>query len=61
MPFPKLDEVLHCVKEAKYFASADCLKGYWQVGLTDRASELLAFQGFSSSFLLKRHVAPSEK
>lgn len=41
---PVLEEVLHELKDAKFFTKADLSSGYWHVELTEEASELTSFQ-----------------
>ena len=42
-PLPRLDNCIDTVGGAKYVTKLDLLKGYWQVPLTSRASEISAF------------------
>ena len=42
-PMKRIDDLVDQVSGAKFLTSLDLLKGYWQVGLTDRAREASAF------------------
>lgn len=42
-PLPRLDDCIDTIGAAKYVTKLDLLKGYWQVPLTSRASEISAF------------------
>ena len=42
-PIPRLDDCIDQVGHAKFLSKFDLLKGYWQVGLTDRARTVSAF------------------
>lgn len=42
-PLPRMDDCVDRVGSAKYVTKLDLLKGYWQVPLTKRASEISAF------------------
>ena len=42
-PLPRLDDCIDTVGSARYVSKLDLLKGYWQVPLTARASEISAF------------------
>ena len=42
-PIPRVDDCIDQVGSAKFISKFDMLKGYWQVGLTDRAREVSAF------------------
>ena len=42
-PLPKLDEVVHSLKGARCFASADNTKGYWQFPLAEASKRYTAF------------------
>lgn len=42
-PLPCLEDCVDRVGSAKYVTKLDLLKGYWQVPLTPRASEISAF------------------
>ncbi len=42
-PLPRMDDCVDRVGSAKYVTKLDLLKGYWQVPLTPRASEISAF------------------
>ncbi len=48
-PLPRIDDCIDKVGPAKFVTKLDLLKGYWQVPLTLRASEISAF--FNSGFL----------
>lgn len=43
-PFPRIEDILHCLSGAECFGSFDLVKGFWQFPLTERASKRLAFQ-----------------
>lgn len=42
-PLPRMDDCVDCMGSAKYVTKLDFLKGYWQVPLTKRASDISAF------------------
>ncbi len=42
-PLPRIDECIDNVGAAKFVSKLDMLKGYWQVSLTPRASDISAF------------------
>lgn len=42
-PLPRMEDCIDRVGSAKYVTKLDLLKGYWQVPLTPRASEISAF------------------
>lgn len=42
-PLPRIEDCIDRVGAAKYVTKLDLLKGYWQVPLTPRASEISAF------------------
>ncbi len=42
-PLPRIDDCVDRIGQAKFVTKLDLLKGYWQVPLTDRASEISAF------------------
>lgn len=42
-PLPRMEDCVDRVGNAKYVTKLDLLKGYWQVPLTQRASEISAF------------------
>ncbi len=42
-PLPCIDDCIDSLGAAKYITKLDLLKGYWQVPLTERASEISAF------------------
>ncbi len=42
-PLPRIDDCVDRIGQAKFVIKLDLLKGYWQVPLTDRASEISAF------------------
>ena len=42
-PIPRLLDCIYKIGNAKYISDFDCLKGYWQLQLTDRAREVSAF------------------
>ena len=42
-PIPRIDDCIDKVGNSKYVTKFDLLKGFWQVPLTDRAKEVLAF------------------
>ena len=42
-PLPKLDEVIHLLKGARCFASADNTKGYWQFPISDASKRYTGF------------------
>ncbi|XP_076876436.1 uncharacterized protein LOC143525877 [Brachyhypopomus gauderio] len=42
-PIPRIDDCVDRVGHAQFVTKLDLLKGYWQVPLTDRASEISAF------------------
>lgn len=42
-PLPRMDDCVDRVGSAKYVTKLDLLKGYWQVPLTQRASDISAF------------------
>ena len=42
-PIPRVDDCIDRIGHAKYVSKFDLLKEYWQVPLTQRAQELLAF------------------
>ncbi|XP_036419554.1 uncharacterized protein LOC118803140 isoform X1 [Colossoma macropomum] len=42
-PLPRIDDCVDRVGSAKYVSKLDLLKGYWQVPLTARASDISAF------------------
>ena len=42
-PLPRMDDCIDRVGSAKFVTKLDLLKGYWQVPLTPRASEISAF------------------
>ena len=42
-PMKRIDDLVDEVSAAKFLTSVDLLKGFWQVGLTDRAREASAF------------------
>ncbi len=42
-PIPRMEDCVDCVGNAKFVTKLDLLKGYWQVPLTERASEISAF------------------
>ena len=42
-PIPRVDDCIDRVGHAKFISKFDFLKGYWQVGLTERAKALSAF------------------
>ena len=42
-PIPRVDDCIDQVGNAKFISKFDMLKGYWQVGLTERAREVSAF------------------
>ena len=42
-PLPRMEDCVDRVGAAKFVTKLDLLKGYWQVPLTDRASEISAF------------------
>ncbi|KAL6467197.1 hypothetical protein MHYP_G00250010 [Metynnis hypsauchen] len=42
-PLPRMEDCVDCVGSAKFVTKLDLLKGYWQVPLTSRASDISAF------------------
>ena len=42
-PLPRIDDCVDRIGSAAYVSKLDLLKGYWQVPLTSRASEISAF------------------
>ena len=40
VPIPRLLDCIDMIGNAKYISDFDCLKGYWQLSLTDRAREV---------------------
>ena len=42
-PIPRIDDCIDSIGNAKYITKFDMLKGYWQVGMTDKAREVSAF------------------
>lgn len=42
-PLPRIEDCIDSVGSAAYVSKLDLLKGYWQVPLTERASEISAF------------------
>ncbi|KAL0189954.1 hypothetical protein M9458_017053, partial [Cirrhinus mrigala] len=42
-PLPRVEDCVDRVGSARYVTKLDLLKGYWQVPLTPRASEISAF------------------
>lgn len=42
-PLPRIDDCVDRIGQAKFVTKLELLKGYWQVPLTDRASEISAF------------------
>ncbi len=42
-PLPRMDDCIDHIGSAKFITKLDLLKGYWQVPLTKRASEISAF------------------
>ena len=42
-PVPNINDALDSLRGNRYFATADLLSGYWQLGLTERAKERSAF------------------
>jgi len=42
-PIPRIESCIEKVGNSKYITKLDMLKGYWQVGLTERAKEISAF------------------
>ncbi|XP_076863849.1 uncharacterized protein LOC143516142 [Brachyhypopomus gauderio] len=42
-PLPRIDDCVDAIGDARFVTKLDLLKGYWQVPLTPRASELSAF------------------
>lgn len=42
-PMPRLDDCVDTIGSARYVTKLDLLKGYWQVPLTPRASDISAF------------------
>lgn len=42
-PLPRMEDCVDRIGAARYITKLDLLKGYWQVPLTDRASEISAF------------------
>lgn len=40
---PRMDDCVDQVRSAVYVSMFDLLKGYWQILLTPRASEILTF------------------
>lgn len=42
-PVPRIDDCIDNIRSANYVTKIDLLKGYWQVGLTERAKAITAF------------------
>ena len=42
-PLPRIDEIIDSVGRNKYISTVDLLKGYYQIGLTPRATQISAF------------------
>lgn len=42
-PLPRMEDCIDRIGSAKFVTKLDLLKGYWQVPLTERASEISAF------------------
>jgi len=42
-PTPNIQDALDSLRGARYFATIDLLSGYWQLGMTDRATQRSAF------------------
>ena len=42
-PFPRIDDCIDNIGQAKYVTKFDLLKGFWQIPLTNRAKEISAF------------------
>ncbi|KAL1254353.1 hypothetical protein QQF64_016582 [Cirrhinus molitorella] len=42
-PLPRMEDCVDSVRSARFVTKLDLLKGYWQVPLTDRASDISAF------------------
>lgn len=55
-PLPRMEDCVDRVGSAKYVTKLDLLKGYWQVPLTSRASEISAF--VTPDYFLQYTVMP---
>ena len=43
LPIPRIDDCIDQIGQSKYVTKLDCMKGYWQIKLTDRGKEISAF------------------
>ena len=55
-PIPRVEDCIEAVGNAKYLTKLDCLRGFWQVGLTERAKDISSFTTLGKSY--KFHVMP---
>ena len=55
-PVPWISDCIDRIGKAKYVSKFDMLKGYYQIPLTERAKEILAF--VTPSWLYQYNVAP---
>ena len=42
-PISRIDDCIDQIGQSKYVTKLDCMRGYWQIELTDRAKEISAF------------------
>jgi predicted aspartyl protease len=49
-PMPSIESKLNKLYGSKYFTSLDCISGYWQIEVSDRAKKLLAFTSTQGLF-----------
>jgi len=53
-PIPRLGDCIDEVGKARYVTTIDMLKGFWQVPLTERSKEILAFVALLNGFDIRR-------
>ncbi len=55
-PLPRVDDCVEAVGNARYLTKIDCLRGFWQVPLTDRAKDISCFSTLGKTY--KFNVMP---
>ena len=50
-PLPRIDECIESIGRANFITKLDLLKGFWQIGLSERAQEICCFSTLGQTYL----------